>query len=67
MAIGNTGNVKRIVIESCHSKCMAGHMGIDKTKSCILESVIWYHLGSTREEHVNGDAVCTRKKEEYRG
>ena len=41
---------------------MAGHMGIEKTKSIILERAIWYNLGNSCEEHVKGCAVCNRQK-----
>ena len=38
MDIGSTGNLKKgTILEFCHSKGMAGHMGIEKTKSRILE------------------------------
>ena len=33
--------LKGTVLEVCHSKGMAGHMGIEKTKSRILERAIW--------------------------
>ena len=42
---------------------MAGHMGIEKTKSRILERAIWYNLRNSCEEHVKGCAVCNRQKE----
>ena len=41
---------------------MAGHMGIEKTKSRILERVIWYNLRNSCKEHVKGCAVCNRQK-----
>ena len=34
--------IKGTVLEFCHSKGMAGHMGIEKTKS--MERAIWYNL-----------------------
>ena len=40
---------------------MAGHMGIEKTKSIILERSIWYNLRNSCEEHVMGCAVCNRQ------
>ena len=40
--------------ECCHSKGMAGHMGIENTKSRILERAIWYNLRKSCEEHVKG-------------
>ena len=40
---------------------MAGHMGIEKTKSRILERAIWYNLRNSCEEHVKGCAVCNRQ------
>ena len=40
---------------------MAGHMGIDKTKSRILERAIWYNLMNSCEKHVKGCAVCNRQ------
>ena len=41
---------------------MAGHMGIEKTKSRVLERAIWYNLRNSCEEHVKGCAVCNRQK-----
>ena len=41
---------------------MAGHMGIEKTKSRILERAKCYNLRNSYEEHVKGCAVCNRKK-----
>ena len=41
---------------------MAGHMGIEKTKSRILERAIWYNLRNSCEEQVKGCAVCNRQK-----
>ena len=41
---------------------MAGHMGMKKTKSRILERTIWYNLSNSCEEHVKGLAVCNRQK-----
>ena len=54
--------LKGTVLECCHSKGMAGHMGIEKTKSRILERAIWYNLRNSCEEHVKGCAVCNRQK-----
>ena len=48
--------LKGTVLEFCHSKGMAGHMRIEKTKSRLLERVIWYNLKDSCEEHVKG--VC---------
>ena len=42
------------MLEFCHSKGMAGYMGIEKTKSCILEREIWYNLRNSCEERVRG-------------
>ena len=52
--------LKGTILEFCHSKCMAGHMGIEKTKSRVLERAIWYNLRNSCEEHVKGCAVCNR-------
>ena len=41
---------------------MAGHMGIEKTKSRVLERAIWYNLRNSCEERVKGCAVCNRQK-----
>ena len=54
--------LKGTVLEFCHSKGMAGHMGIEKTKSRVLERAIWYNLRNSCEEHVKGCAVCNRQK-----
>ena len=53
--------LKGTVLEICHSKGMAGHMGIKKTKYRILEKAIWYYLRNSCEEHVKGCAVCNRQ------
>ena len=58
--------LKGTVIEFCHSKGMAGHMGIKKTKSRVLERAIWYNLKNSCEEHVKGCAVCNRQKKRCR-
>ena len=58
--------LKGTVLEFCHSKGMAGHMGIEKTKSRVLERAIWYNLRNSCEEHVKGYAVCNRQKKGYR-
>ena len=54
--------LKGTVLEFCHSKGMAGHMGIEKTKSRVLERAILYNLRNSCEEHVKGCAVCNRQK-----
>ena len=54
--------LKGTVFEFCHSKDMAGHMGIEKTKSRVLERAIWYNLRNSCEEHVKGCTVCNRQK-----
>ena len=54
--------LKGTVLEFCHNKGMAGHMGIEKTKSRILERAIWYNLRNSCEEYVKGCAVCNRQK-----
>ena len=46
----------------CPSKGMAGHMGIEKTKSRIFEMAIWYNQRNSCEEHVKGCAVCNMQK-----
>ena len=45
---------------------MAGHMGIEKTKSRVLERAMWYNLRNSCEEHVKGCAVCNRQKKKHR-
>ena len=54
--------LKGTVLEFRHNKGMAGHMGIEKTKSRVLERAIWYNLRNSCEEHVKGCAVCNRQK-----
>ena len=53
MVIGSTGN---------HSNGMAGHMGIEKTKSRILERALCYNFRNSCDEHVKGCAVCNGQK-----
>ena len=53
--------LKGTVLEYCHSKGMAGHMGIEKTTSIILKRAIWYNLRNSCEEHVKGCAVCNKQ------
>ena len=54
--------LKGTILEFCHSKCMAGHMGIGKTRSKILERTIWYNLRNSCEEYLKGCVVCNRQK-----
>ena len=52
--------LKGTVLKFCQRKGMAGHMGIEKTKSRVMERAIWYNLRNSCEEHVKGCAVCNR-------
>ena len=53
--------LKGTVLEFCHSKGMVGYMGIEKTKSRILERAIWYNLRNSCKEHVKGCVIGKRR------
>ena len=61
MVIGSTRNLKGDSL-----RVLAGHMGIEKTKSINLEKAIWYNLRNSCEEHVKGCAVSYRQNKSCR-
>ena len=55
-------NLCRIVLEHCHDKPEAGHMGINKTTERVKRHAIWYKMLVSSLLYVRSCSVCNRQK-----
>ena len=55
-------SLQRIILEHCHDKPGAGHMGMNKTTDRIKRYVIWYTMLDSCLVYVRSCSVCNRQK-----
>ena len=68
--VGNRGGgvlvasepLQRIILEHCHDKPGAGHMGMNKTTQRVKRYAIWYKMLDSCLVYVRSCSVCNRKK-----
>ena len=54
--------LQRIILEHCHDKLGAGHMGMNKTTQRVKRYVIWYKILGSCLVYVRSCSVCNRQK-----
>ena len=54
--------LQRIILEHCHDKPGAGHMGMNKTTERVKRSSLWYKLLDSCLVYVRSCLVCNRQK-----
>ena len=55
--------LQRIILEHCHDKPGAGHMGMNKTTQRVKRYAIWYKMLDSCLVYVRSCSVCNRRKE----
>ena len=55
-------SLERIILEHCHDKPGAGHMGMNKTTERIKRYVVWYKMLDSCLVYVRSCSVCNRQK-----
>lgn len=53
---------REVVLRECHDKPTAGHMGIKKTKSKVMERYFWPGMGKDIERYVKACSMCKQIK-----
>ena len=53
---------QRIILEHCHDKPGAGHMGMNKTTQRVKRYAIWYKMLDSCLVYVRNCSVCNRQK-----
>ena len=54
--------LRKIILQFCHSKGVGGHFGIEKTWQKTREVAIWYGQRNNCKLYVRGCAICNRQK-----
>ena len=54
--------LQRIILEHCHDKPGAGHMGMNKTTQRVKRYSIWYKMLDSCLVYVWSCSVCNRQK-----
>ena len=54
--------LQRTILEHCHDKPGAGHMGMNKTKERVKRYAIWYKMLDSCLVYVRSCSVCNRQK-----
>ena len=54
--------LQRIILEHCHDKPGAGHMGMNKTTQRVKRYAIWYKMLDSCVVYVRSCSVCNRQK-----
>ena len=58
----NREPLQRIILEHCHDKPGAGHMGMNKTTQRVKRYAIWYKMLDSCLVYVRSCSVCNRQK-----
>ena len=58
---GGSRTLQRIILEHCHDKHSAGHMGMNKTTERVKRYPIWYKMLDSCLVYVRSCSVCNRQ------
>ena len=58
--------LQKVILEHCHDKPGAGHMGMNKTTERVKRYAIWYKMMDSCLVYVRSCSVCNRQKKPQR-